>query len=75
MAALQLVVAQGLQEWGEYVLLRGDSEVILRFLTGEWKASQPVLYEEVNGIKSFIKHYHLKVKFEWVPRTLNRMAD
>jgi ribonuclease HI len=70
--ALEWLVAQGLQK--EKTLVRGDSELVIRQLKGEYKVKSPLLaplYRKVRELEPEFK----ALAFEWIPREKNREAD
>lgn len=67
-------------EWLRYekapgpILLRGDSELILKQLSGRYKVGSPLLaplYWRARALLSELP----EVRLEWVPRSRNRDAD
>ncbi|MBV8880583.1 MAG: ribonuclease HI family protein [Planctomycetaceae bacterium] len=69
--ALEWVLAQNLDE---PVVVRGDSELVLKQLKGEYKVRSPLLaplYWRARELFSRIR----SLRFEWVPREQNADAD
>jgi ribonuclease HI len=70
--ALEWLLAQGLEK--EPVVAKGDSELVVRQMRGEWKVKAPLLAPlHKRGRELSMKFPSLK--FEWVPREENREAD
>jgi ribonuclease HI len=69
--ALEWLASQGVQE---PVVVRGDSELVLRQLKGEYKVRSPLLaplYWRARELFSSAP----SLRFEWVPREQNADAD
>jgi ribonuclease HI len=70
--ALEWFVLQGMVK--EKIVLRGDSELVVKQLKGEYKVKSPLLapfYKKVRELSSQFP----SLTFEWVPRERNREAD
>ncbi|MBI4565759.1 MAG: reverse transcriptase-like protein [Planctomycetes bacterium] len=70
--ALEWILAQGLEK--EPIVVRGDSELAIRQLRGEYKVKAPSI------VNLFVKAREMSfrfpsLRFEWVPREQNREAD
>ena len=57
------------------LLIKGDSKLVINQMAGNWKISNTVLRGLATQIKEFIDRHNLKVKYEWVPREKNSVAD
>ncbi len=69
--ALRAVYATG---WRGPVILRGDSQVVIRQLTGAYQCHAPALVP----LRAAVLHgatFFASVSYEWVPRTENMRAD
>lgn len=70
--ALEWAIAEGLEK--EPAVVRGDSQLAIRQLNGEYKVKSPnVAPLFARARELFFKFDSLK--FEWVPREKNREAD
>ncbi len=58
----------------EPVLFRGDSELVLKQLTGEYKVKSPLLAPLYSRVKELVARLP-SVRFEHIPRERNREAD
>ena len=70
--ALEWILGQSLEK--EKILVRGDSELVIKQLKGEYKVKSPLLaplYKKVRELEGKFP----SLKFEWVPREQNRDAD
>lgn len=70
--ALEWFLAQGLEK--EKIVVRGDSELVVKQLKGEYKVKSPLLaplYKKTRELSSRFA----SLAFEWVPRERNREAD
>jgi ribonuclease HI len=54
--------------------IKGDSKLIINMAKGLWKAKEPRLQALLSQVKQLKKQF-AKVKFTWVPREKNAMAD
>lgn len=70
--ALEWLVGQGLTR--EAVVVRGDSQLIIRQLNGEYKVRDRQLAKYFLRIKELFFRFR-SLRFEWVPREQNREAD
>ncbi|MEK7613277.1 MAG: ribonuclease HI family protein [Patescibacteria group bacterium] len=57
------------------VLIRMDSELIVKQMKGEYRVKAPVLKEKYMEIKAYIARHALRVHFEHVRREYNTRAD
>ena len=67
-----ITVAKGLNPDGE-VIVRLDSKLVVEQMSGNWKVKHP-------DMQQLVKHAHsvidgMAVRFEWVPRNDNALAD
>ncbi|WP_094227622.1 ribonuclease HI family protein [Methanolobus psychrotolerans] len=53
----------------------GDSRLVINQMSGKWKINNPNLAEINKQISSTINKSGLQVKFGWIPREQNSMAD
>jgi ribonuclease HI len=70
--ALEWFLLQGLEK--EKIVVRGDSELVVKQLKGEYKVKSPLLaplYKKTRDLSSKFE----SLTFEWVPRERNREAD
>ncbi len=59
----------------ERIVLRMDSLLVVKQLTGQWKIKEPrlrVLYDQARAI---VKQLRVPIKMEWIPREQNSAAD
>jgi len=69
--ALEWILAQGCTE---PVVLRGDSELVLKQLKGDYKVRSPLLAPLYWRARELAAHLP-SLRFEWVPREQNAEAD
>jgi ribonuclease HI len=70
--ALDWLLLQGMGK--ERIVVRGDSELVVKQLKGEYKVKSPLLsplYQKLKELESKFR----SITFEWVPREQNRQAD
>jgi ribonuclease HI len=70
--ALEWLLAEGLEK--KPVVLRGDSELVIKQLRGEYKVKSPLLAPLYSKVKELASRFG-SLAFEWVPREKNRQAD
>lgn len=70
--ALEWFVSQGLEK--QKILVRGDSDLIIRQIKGEYKVKSPLLAPLFSQVKALLPRFP-SITFEWVPREQNREAD
>jgi ribonuclease HI len=70
--ALEWLVAEGLEK--ERVLVRGDSDLVIKQLNGEYKVKSPLLAPLHRKARELALRFP-SLRFEWVPREKNRQAD
>ena len=72
---LTFFVNNGWKYWG--VEVKGDSNLAMNFLTGEWSPSDKVMTELLLRIKMFRREDKMKIKFTWISRNkeLQPIAD
>ena len=73
--ALETLLERRWHTRGDYIQVRGDSQYVLKVMTGEWRPSAPPLVDLYEGVRTLIRRYRLKVQFQWVPRYENSEAD
>jgi ribonuclease HI len=54
--------------------VRGDSQLVIRQLNGEYAVKSPRIAPLYARVKELLRFFH-NVKLEWVPRELNAEAD
>jgi ribonuclease HI len=69
--ALEWLVAQG---YAGKVVVRGDSQLIVRQMTGEYEVKAEHLRAYHERLRQLVGRFE-RVAFEWVPREENRVAD
>ena len=69
------MVGQGWKYAGDYLHLKSDSALAIRFLTREWKAEAEGLYELVEAIRTLVRKERMRIKWTWIPRSQNVVAD
>jgi ribonuclease HI len=57
------------------LLVRGDSQLVILQMTGEWRVRHPGLLPLYERARQTVKGIPNGVRFEWVPRRLNATAD
>lgn len=58
------------------LLVRGDSDLVIRQARGEWKCKKPHLKEYRRQLVLMIEAMDIgELKFEWIPREQNTHAD
>ncbi len=57
------------------VILRMDSLLVVKQLTGAWKIKEPRLRVFYNQAIAIVQRLNIPVEFEWVPREQNAEAD
>jgi len=73
-AALDALRAAYASGWRGAVVLRGDSQVVIRQVTGAWRCQSPTL----RPLRDAVLHgatFFRAVTYEWVPREENERAD
>lgn len=70
--ALEWLLSQGLEK--EKILVRGDSDLIIKQIKGEYKVKSPLLAPLYSQVKALLPRFP-SLAFEWVPREENRDAD
>ena len=70
--ALEWAVAQGFTS--EPLLVRGDSELVIRQLKGEYKVKSPSIVSLYNQVRALAEKF-AAIEFEWIPREKNKDAD
>lgn len=70
--------AEMLKDKGIHVLLRSDSQLVIRQVQGEWGCHSPHLIPlctEAQGLADQLRAAGVPITFEWVPREQNTEAD
>lgn len=60
------------------VLFRGDSQLVINQMSGEWRARHANLKPVVaiaNMLIDRLRQHYIVVEFEWIPRKQNKRAD
>lgn len=70
--ALEWLVEQKLEQ--EKILIRGDSELVIRQIKGEYKVKAPNLAPLFKRVRELSLRFP-SLRFEWVPREQNEEAD
>lgn len=59
---------------GENILVMGDSRLVINQMRGQWKISEGYYKEVALRCKDKVR-YFTNIKFEWIPREKNTLAD
>src|SRR5262245_10959816 len=70
--ALEWALARGLEK--EKTVVRGDSELVIRQLKGEYKVKSPSIVDLFTRVRDLSRKFS-SLTFEWVPREENSEAD
>ncbi len=70
--ALEWAVAQGLEK--EKTTVRGDSELVIKQLKGEYKVKSPSIIDLFTRVRDLSTKF-ASITFEWIPREENKEAD
>ncbi len=70
--AIEWLVEKGLQK--ESVLIKGDSQLVIRQMQGEWKVKSPLLAPFHRKARELSMKFP-SLKFDWMPREQNAAAD
>ena len=73
--ALETLLERRWHTRGDYIQVRGNSQYVLKVMTGERHPSVLHLADLYEGVRTLIRRYRLKVQFQWVPRYENSEAD
>ncbi|HJH30692.1 MAG TPA: ribonuclease HI family protein [Methanosarcinaceae archaeon] len=57
------------------LLVKGDSKLVINQMAGKWKISNTALRQLATQINKFIDKHDLIIKYEWIPREKNSIAD
>lgn len=57
------------------IIVRGDSQLIIRQVTGQYKVRNDKLLPLYQDVAALLPRFTHKPKFEWVPREQNERAD
>ena len=68
-------MSQGWKYAGDYLHLKCDSALAIRFLTREWKAEAESLYDLMEAIRTLVCKERIRFKWTWIPRSQNIMPD
>ena len=66
--ALSFIVNNRWKYWGNYVEVKGDSNLAMNFLIREWSPSDEVMTELVSKTKRYRREEKMKIKFTSVSR-------
>jgi ribonuclease HI len=76
--ALQWIASCDIPDASE-VIIRGDSQLVIRQLEGTWKCRQPHLAAARDRCRELVASLRtcrgLKIRLEWMPRSENEIAD
>ena len=61
--ALGTLLERGWHTRGDYIQVRGNSQYVLKVMTGKWHPSAPQPVDLYKGVRTLIRRYHLKVQF------------
>ena len=70
--SLEWALAQKLEK--EKILVRGDSELVIKQLKGEYKVKSPSIVDLFNQVRELVRKFP-SITFEWIPREENKEAD
>ncbi|HEY3226433.1 MAG TPA: ribonuclease HI [Planctomycetota bacterium] len=70
--ALEWALAQGFEK--EKMVVRGDSELVIRQLKGEYKVKSPSIAHLFKRVRELAGRFP-SITFEWIPREQNKEAD
>lgn len=70
--ALEWLLEQGLEK--ESLHVRGDSELVIRQVKGEWKVKAPLIVPLYKQVRELAFKFPA-LRLEWIPREKNRRAD
>ena len=61
--ALETLLERVWHTRGDYIQVHGNSQYMLKVVTGEWHPSAPHLVDLYEGVRTLIRVYRLKVEF------------
>ena len=61
--ALETLLERGWRTKGDFIHMRGDSQYVLKIMTGEWRPSAPHLADLHESSRTLIRRYRLKEQF------------
>jgi len=70
--ALEWALVEKLEK--EKILFRGDSELVIKQIKGEYKVKSPSIVDLYNRVRELVRKFP-SIEFEWVPREENKEAD
>jgi len=73
-AALQAVLDKGIELGIENLIIRGDSQLVIKQVSGEWACKSPNLFAPVMAAKIAMRKIQ-NVHLHWIPREENEEAD
>ena len=73
--ALQVVKAGNWVAYGRTLLVRGDTNLIISFMTRAARPGKRELVVLVKEAQDLLRGWGRKVRFQWVPRDENKTAD
>ncbi len=73
-AALQAVLDTAIARGIERLVIRGDSQLVIKQVSGEWACKSPNLFGAVKAAKLALRQIP-QVHLSWVPREENEAAD
>lgn len=72
LAILEFLYRNKLNE--EQIVIRGDSQLVIRQMSGEWGINQGLYVPFANRARNALRFFP-NIRFEWVSRESNRHAD
>ena len=66
---------RGLIDLALGIVFKGDSRLIIQFMTGGARPGKPYLLHKVKECKRLSKEFQCRVYWHFVPREENRIAD
>ena len=67
---LTFIVNNKWKYWGDFVELKGNSNLVMNILKRGWSPSDNVIAELFSKIKRFRKEEKIRIKFTWVSRDM-----
>lgn len=63
-------------EYEGTILIMGDSKLLIKQMTGEWKIKEGIYCSLARGCLNILKRLdHLDIRLKWIPREENKEAD
>jgi ribonuclease HI len=67
-------MAAALKAGVKNITVFGDSELVIRQMTGVYKVKQPIM-QKMHAKATMLRTQFLTARFEWLPRESNAVAD